>query len=375
MIDNSRLMKTPKSVEIEITNYCNLRCLYCSHFSSPGEVNRDLSLDEWLQFFGELKDCAVMDVTLSGGEPFLRKDIREIIDGIVRNRMRYSILTNGTLITDELASFIASTGRCNMIQISVDGSNSEVHDSCRGEGSFQKAIEGILHLTRHSIPVFPRVTIHKDNVKDLEAIAKLLLDDLGLPGFSTNSASHLGMCRNNRSIQLSVEDRMEAMETLVRLTEKYGDRISALAGPLADARIWSMMENARLKGVKEIAGRGALTGCRCYMEKIAVRADGVIIPCPHLGHIALGRINQDSLRDVWQYHPELATLRSRINIPLKDFEFCRGCDYVQYCTGNCPGLAYTLLGKVNHPSPDACFRCFLSEGGKLPVAALSHNNR
>ena len=375
MIDNSRLMKTPKSVEIEITNYCNLRCLYCSHFSSPGEVNRDLSLDEWLQFFGELRDCAVMDVTLSGGEPFLRKDFREIIDGIVRNRMRYSILTNGTLITDELAGFIASTNRCNMIQISVDGSNAEVHDSCRGEGSFQKAIEGILHLTRHSIPVFPRVTIHKDNVKDLEAIAKLLLDDLGLAGFSTNSASHLGMCRNNRSIQLSVEDRVKAMETLVRLTEKYGDRISALAGPLADARIWSMMEDARLKGVKQIAGRGALTGCRCYMEKIAVRADGIIIPCPHLGHIALGRINQDSLRNVWQHHPGLATLRDRINIPLKDFEFCRGCDYVQYCTGNCPGLAYTLLGKVNHPSPDACFRCFLSEGGKLPLATLSHNNR
>ena len=75
---------------------CNLRCLYCSHFSSAGDVESDLPAAEWTQFFEELNRCAVLDVTLCGGEPFLRKDLRELIESIVANRMRFSILTNGT---------------------------------------------------------------------------------------------------------------------------------------------------------------------------------------------------------------------------------------------------------------------------------------
>ena len=63
------LMKTPKSVDLEITNMCNLRCKHCSHFSSEGDVDRDISTEEWLEFFEELNRCAVMDVCLQGGEP------------------------------------------------------------------------------------------------------------------------------------------------------------------------------------------------------------------------------------------------------------------------------------------------------------------
>jgi len=104
------LMKTPRTLELAITNRCNLRCTYCSHFTSAGDVNQDLSTDEWLQFFEELNRCAVMSLTLEGGEPFCRQDIYELIEGIVRNRMRFSILSNGTLITEDITSFLASTG-------------------------------------------------------------------------------------------------------------------------------------------------------------------------------------------------------------------------------------------------------------------------
>ena len=102
------------------------------------------------------------------------------------------------------------------------------------------------------------------------------------------------------------------------------------------------------------------------MSKLAVRADGVMVPCAQMSHMMLGRINRDDLQEVWQGHPELLRLRERRNIPLSDFEFCRGCDYINYCTGNCPALAYTILGDVNHPSPDACLKRFLEAGGRLP---------
>jgi len=67
----------------EVTTDCNLRCRYCYHFTGPGDVGTDLSAQEWLLFFEELRDLAVMDVTLAGGEPFLRDDLPDIIQGIV----------------------------------------------------------------------------------------------------------------------------------------------------------------------------------------------------------------------------------------------------------------------------------------------------
>jgi radical SAM protein with 4Fe4S-binding SPASM domain len=89
-----------------------------------------------------------------------------------------------------------------------------------------------------------------------------------------------------------------------------------------------------------------------------------------MGHIELGRINHDDLKEIWQNHPELKRLRERRSISLNDFEFCNGCEYINYCTGSCPALAYTIFGVENHPSPDACLRQFLNEGGRLPDESL-----
>jgi SynChlorMet cassette radical SAM/SPASM protein ScmE len=362
-----RIMSSPRSVEICITGRCNLRCLYCSYLTSAGDLGADLPTTDWLRFIDELGRCGVMSAVLSGGEPLVRRDIREIIDRIVRNRMRYSILTNGTLVTDGLAAFIASTRRCDSVQVSVDGSGPATHDACRGEGNFRRAMDGIACLQRHGIPLTVRVTIHKDNVADLDDTAKLLLEDLGLPEFSTNSAGYLGICRQNADrVQLSTRERCMAMESLLRLSKKYPGRINATAGPLADARCWLGMELARREGREGTSQGGRLTGCDGAREKLAVRSDGVIIPCQQLSNIELGRINEADLREVWLGHPELKKLRERDQIPLSRFEGCQGCGYAPYCTGNCPALAYTLTGDAYRPSPDACLRRFLEDGGTLP---------
>jgi len=362
-----RLIRIPKSIDIEITNRCNLRCKYCSHFSSAGDVGMDLPKEEWLKFFEELDRCAVMSITLSGGEPFLREDIFEIIDGIVKNRMRFTVLSNGTLITDEIAGYLASTGRCDGVQVSIDGSIPTTHDSFRGEGNFRRAVEGIKNLQRHGVPVTVRVTIHRQNVRDLEDIARFLLEEMAIPGFSTNSASHMGLCRKNaEQVQLTPQERSMAMESLLRLSRRYNGRISAAAGPLAEGRRWIMMERARREGRKDLPGGGYLTGCGGVMSKMAVRSDGVMVPCGQMAHIELGRINKDSLLEVWQGHPELGRIRQRRMVSLREFPFCEGCEYIEYCTGNCPALAYTITGNDFHPSPDACLRRFLQEGGRLP---------
>ena len=137
-----KVMKTPRSVDVEITSRCNLRCKYCYFFDNPAVTYQELTTEEWLQFFDELGQCGVMNVCLVGGEPFIREDLPRLIEGIVKNRMRFSILSNGSLIDDTIAAFIAETKRCNYVQVSVDGSSAAVHDTCRGKGSFEKAVRG-----------------------------------------------------------------------------------------------------------------------------------------------------------------------------------------------------------------------------------------
>ena len=162
------VMKTPRCVDLSVTSLCNYRCTYCSHFTSESEVDHELDTNAWLHFIDELGACTVIEVCFQGGEPFTRSDLMRLIRAVVENRMRFRILSNGTLITDETAGFLAATGRCDSVQISIDGARAETHDTFRGPGSFERAIAGIRHLLRYHVPVSVRVTIHKANVAELE---------------------------------------------------------------------------------------------------------------------------------------------------------------------------------------------------------------
>lgn len=362
-----RVANTPKKVDLDITNKCNLRCSYCYHFSGAGDVDTDLPAEEWLRFFEELRQCTVIEVCLGGGEPLFRKDFKDLVDGVVKNKMRFAIVSNGTLITDDIVEYLKSTKRCNSFQVSIDGAGPEEHDVCRGKGNFEKALAGLRCLMKHKMPATVRVTIHKHNFKSLDKIAELLLEDVGLPSFSTNNAGHIGLCRENKeSVQLTAEEFSMSMETLLELDKKYKGRIGAAAGPLASAKGWMEMEKAKQEKKEALSECGYLRSCGGIFSNMAVLADGTMVPCNQLSHIKLGRINKDPLREVWINHPELKRLRERRDIPLNNFEFCKECEYIPYCRGGCPALAYTLTNDENKPSPDACYRMFLQEGGKLP---------
>ena len=99
--------KTPKSVSISITGACNLHCRYC-FYNNEMERLKDLSTGQWLAFFETLRQLAVCDVSLTGGEALLRPDIFELIDGIIANRMRYSLLSNGTKIDESVIDTLST---------------------------------------------------------------------------------------------------------------------------------------------------------------------------------------------------------------------------------------------------------------------------
>jgi SynChlorMet cassette radical SAM/SPASM protein ScmE len=361
------VMDTPAAVQIMITARCNLNCRYCSFFGDSSVTYQDLPAGEWLKFFKELGRCGVDVVLLSGGETFIREDLPQLLDGIVENGMRFGIVSNGGLIDDRIAAHMAATGGCNHVMVSVDGSCPETHDAFRGRGAFDGAIRGIRILQRHGLRVLPKMVVHRKNVHDLEAAARLLLEELQLPEIAMSNAYAFGRCRiNPEEVLLTVAEREAAMATLSTLSEKYDGHIYGGSAPLTEGRGWQLMEEARQQGRPAFPDGGRLTGCRCVNDKSVVFSDGTMVPCPVLRHMVLGRINRDSLTEVWRHSPLLDRLRRRRKIPLTDFAFCAGCDYIPYCTGNCPAPVYARTGTVDHPSPEGCLRRYLAEGGRLP---------
>ncbi len=352
------VMRTPRSLDLEITSRCNANCRYCYYLNNPDVDYTDLPTRTWLSFFSELARCQVMNVTLQGGEPLIREDFLTLVDGVVSNRMRFSVLTNGSLMSPQIATHLKSTGRCDQVQVSLDGSSANIHEKLRGEGTFAPALAAIRLLQDFEIPVTVRVTIHPDNVEDLESVTRLLLDELKLPSFSTNAASSLGSSlKYGAESLLTPLDRLKAMRSLAKLEAAYPGRILASAGPLADWHTFHAMEEAR-RNEQPIPGRGRLVGCGCIFDRLAVRSDGAIIPCVMLPQMVLGQIEEDRLDDVWKDSQALQQMRSRCSVPLTTFDGCHDCPWLESCTGNCPGTAYSLTGEVNRPCPDTCLRRF-----------------
>ncbi len=355
------LPSSPLLVEIAITGRCNLHCQYCFYGDEMAALN-DLPTERWLDFLDELGRLAVYRIVLTGGEPFTRPDLFVLIDRAIENRMRYSILTNGTLIDERLlARFDKGKRRLRLdsIQVSIDGSRAEIHNRSR-PGSFDRALRGLRLLVEAGFPATVRVTVNRYNVDDLEDIAWLLLEDVGLHSFTTNEAEPGGVAAHNpASIMLTPAQRLRAMETLSRLAERYEGRIGASAGPLALARLFGEIEQALAEGRTSLPGRGTLSGCGGVWTKMAVQHDGTMVPCHWLGSLHMGTIGVDDLQEVWLHHPLINRVRRRRDIPLESLETCRDCAYRGFCTGGCPGLALLLTGEMDAPSPMSCYRLHL----------------
>lgn len=366
----SWIHEAPRNFDLSLTGKCNLKCAYC-FYADEMAGRHDLPKEAWLKFFTELESLAVRSLTLSGGEVFLRSDLWELIDAIVDARMRYSILSNGTLITEKtIGQFLQERRRRRLdsVQVSIDGSCAAVHDQSRGPGSFDKALHGLRLLKEAGLPVTVRLTVNRYNVDDLENAARLLLDDIGLPRFSTNDAVSLGMgCTQHDSIMLTPQQRLTAMKTLVRLEKTYPGRIRASAGSLAQWHIFSAMELARATG--KMAQRwkmGFLSACGCMFVKLAVHHDGMIAPCNMLAEASLGVICTTPISTVWQTHPLLKEMHERKKVSMSEVAGCEGCAWAQYCNGGCPSVEYTRTGNLYIANPVDCYRLFIEETGGLP---------
>ncbi len=363
---------TPKDVGISITGKCNLTCKYCFYTNEMVGL-QDLKTRQWLEFFPKLKDLKVMSITISGGEAFARPDLFELLDGIIANKMRYSILSNGTYINDRIIekfSIGKRKKRLDYIQISIDGSTADIHNKSR-PGSFKKAVNGLRLLKKNNFPVTARVTVNRHNLKDLENIAALLLDDIGLSSISTNDAMPIGSgCRSSEQVSLNEEQKLEALHIYKRLIDRYPLQLRADAGPQAKLKMYAEMEQAR-NGVTVSTSwkMGHLSSCGCTSSRLDILHDGTIVPCCLLPEIKLGNILKDSLEEIWNHHPFLTEMRNRRDIATATVQGCETCEWNTWCNGGCPAVPYSLYKDLHRTNPEDCLKKFLATNHLSSFAA------
>jgi SynChlorMet cassette radical SAM/SPASM protein ScmE len=250
----------------------------------------------------------------------------------------------------------------NSIQISIDGSSAKINDQSRPH-SFERAIHGLRLLKQTGFPVTVRTTINRHNLHDLENIAQLLLEDIGLPSFSTNEAMPIGAgCENQGDVALTSREKAEAMEIISRMLERYPGRLQATAGPQTKKKMYTEMEHAQRSGEMATSWQmGYLTACGCIFSNLDILHDGTIVPCHMLYGLTLGNIQTDSLEAIWRTHPVLDAMRNRRTIPMQHVPGCEACAWASYCNGSCPGMAYQLTGDFNRGNPEDCYKRFLME--------------
>jgi len=137
------------SVQLDITNACNLNCIHCYQAKHSG--GDDLSFEDWckiLEQYGKLAEKLhlIPYFCISGGEPTISPLFPRILAELHSRwpKAAISVLTNGAMLSDEI---VAELVRYKTdIQISIDGPDSERHDHIRGQGNFEKSMKGIKAL-------------------------------------------------------------------------------------------------------------------------------------------------------------------------------------------------------------------------------------
>jgi MoaA/NifB/PqqE/SkfB family radical SAM enzyme len=158
----------------DVTKLCNERCAFCNVWKTSSD---DMSLAEITQKAAELRSFGIGYVFLQGGEPTLRNDLVDIIDIFLSQGIKPTVITNGTRLTDELASAIAERS-CNLA-ISIDSLERQKYMLVRGKDKLQAVMRNVENIARYTATrkgnwaittTITRVTT-LDDVKTIEAFA------------------------------------------------------------------------------------------------------------------------------------------------------------------------------------------------------------
>lgn len=308
----------PKSIIWEITAKCNLKCRYCS--ANGGENGHEMKLPDIFKILNEIIIYKESTLFLSGGEPLLRKDIFEILYYVKERRINTVLLTNGLLLNKKIISRIKNLGI--KIQIGFDSLNPTLHDFLRGrEGAFAKSLNSLKEAIYQGLEIGVAIIATKLNFKEIPCFIDEMIGR-GVNWICIPRFIPCGRGAINRSLNLSIDDRIELIKSVVN--NKY----------YKENKIFFDDPTQILFTEKGVLSKG----CNAGINKLLIDPSGSVMPCP-MFRLSVGSVRETSIQQIWNKAEVLNNLRSRKNIKGE----CRNCIYLNKC-GGCRGLAYHVTG-------------------------------
>lgn len=278
---------------------------------------------------------------ITGGEPFLRPDLFEILETMGKKGFDLYLLTNGILIDREKAERLSRLS-VKGVQVSLEGPE-KIHESIRGKESFSSSLRGVDHLLSAGLKVTLNMTLSEINASYLEEMAglaaSLKVDRLG---FSRLVPSGHGA---------GLLPHMLSQEELKDLYRKiFSLRFPGLEIVTGDPVACQMDSLAELVDLGDVP----MGGCAAGFSGLTILPDGTVTPCRRLP-VPIGNVKENSLRDLWVSSPVLERLRDKSQYQGK----CGSCNRWANCRG-CRAIAYACSqsrGENNYLAEDP--QCFL----------------
>jgi radical SAM protein with 4Fe4S-binding SPASM domain len=356
--------RPPTRAILELTYRCDLRCAHCL-VDAGGGGGDELDAAEMLEAVDQLAELGARVVTVTGGEPLLRRDWFDVATRIRERGMVFRLSTNGHLLDAAVLARLEEIGTQRVV-VSVDGTR-EVHDRVRsglgrrGKDSSFDLVMACLDRLRESTVVSSVITaVTRLNLGQLPAI-QALLKERGVQRWTVQLAHASGRLRG--------PGRDGAPSSLLLVPEQLEELAAFLEGAAADPALPPIVFNSigylsREEPIIRPSGRDRSfpfwTGCQCGIRTVGIEPDGGVKGCANqVGDpFVVGNLRKGPLREIWDDEARWHWLRPR---PEQLRGTCADCKLAPVCGAGCTALAFASSGELfDNPF---CLRAVRREGG------------
>jgi len=325
-----------------ITDKCNLRCTHCYQENYTDIL--DMSLEELKviakKLFKTLSKWGKKgDISITGGEPFIRKDLLSFLEYLDSSEQvsNLDILSNGTMLTDDMVKRLKLVRKLHRVQVSLDGASPKTHDEIRGRGTFEKAINGIRILNYHGIDTKIMFTLQRCNMKDVPSLIDLSIRE-GVTGLTIERVVPTGSAESMKNSLLSPEEIRDIFQYISDRADVEYEKGTQLR-ILKYRPLWINIDPSRAKAESNTAPHKELGAvCSVGLDGLCILPDATVLPCRRLP-IPIGNLKRDSLEKIWFTSDLLWQIRDKHNLKDK----CNSCEFIPRCSG-CRAMAYACAG-------------------------------
>jgi heme b synthase len=349
---------TPKlqMVAWEITRSCNLFCAHCRSSSTAGAYENELSTEECLHLIDGILEIGKPILILSGGEPLLRHDLLQIAKYAVEKGLQVVMGTNGTLITEEVATKLKEVP-VSRVAVSIDFPTPELQDKFRGKsGAFQAAMSGIARIRQAGIEAQINSTITKLNAQYLNELLNLALK-AGAVAFHPFMLVPTGRGKGLETVEMSPKEYEQTLNWVYDKQKELGDRL--FFKPTDAPHYQRVIRQRRRENnppgmspiekpepkVRHSAIKTMTRGCLAGTSFCFISHRGRVQGCGYLD-IEAGNIRDNSFSEIWMNSTLFRELRDLSNLKGK----CGVCEYKRVC-GGCRARAYESTGDYLEAEP------------------------